>query len=512
MVAPMMSSNPDVIPFPQRHSQPTATQTTPQAAPAVPVLILSADTVSAQQLEADAQAAGYTSRHVPTVEAAVAALQQYPSEVCLIGPLDAGDTAGLLAGQINQRGWSTQLICVLPAPTEDVPNLLPSAIGIELLPRPYTVAYLSLLLNSATQRSRLLSDNRRLKKQLINRNLREMVGQSQAMQTLRHQVQQAAEQNDGVLLCGESGTGGELVAQAIHDSSRRAHRPFVKADCSVLSAEALEQELFGVIDPRVNGGHRQPGRLEQADGGTIFFENIEMMALPFQKRLAQVLTQQRFEHPTTGERIRIDVRAVFATHANLDDLLAKGLFRPELHAEMHISCQLPTLRSRREDIAALAEHFLRRVAVREGRPTRSITIDALQILQAYEWPGNARELENLIERACSLDWGQKLTAAMVEPWLHKTEELDDDAPGGLTLAEMERKLIEATFVRFNGNREKTAKALQIGIRTLSGKLREYGYPPRGGPGSNRVVLKPVHAGEIDDQEPTISFEQERKAA
>ena len=140
----------------------------------------------------------------------------------------------------------------------------------------------------------------------------------------------------------------------------------------------------------------------------------------------------------------------------------------------------------------MTEYFLRRVAGREGKPSRSIMIEALHVLQNYEWPGNVRELENLIERACALDWGAKLTAAMIEPWMSKESQNDDsDALPGMTLAEMERKLIEATFNRFAGNREKTAKALQIGIRTLSGKLREYGYPPRGGPGSNIKAWTPT---------------------
>lgn len=154
--------------------------------------------------------------------------------------------------------------------------------------------------------------------------------------------------------------------------------------------------------------------------------------------------------------------------------MERGLFRRELYAEVGAGrIELPTLRSRKEDIGLLTEHFLRRVAAREGRPPRSITLEALRLLQDYSWSGNVRELENLIERTCALDWGTKLTASMIEPWLARpTDEEDSEGVAGLTLAEMERKLIEATFVRFAGNREKTAKALQIGIRTLSGKPRQ----------------------------------------
>jgi DNA-binding NtrC family response regulator len=145
---------------------------------------------------------------------------------------------------------------------------------------------------------------------------------------------------------------------------------------------------------------------------------------------------------------------------------------------------LPPLRERREDIAALAEHFLAEFAAREGRPIKQVTVEALERLKAYHWPGNVRELENVIGRCCALEHGGLLTAAMIMPWLEEARDAGSDDMG-LSLREMERKLIEATFTRFHGNRELTARALKIGLRTLSGKLREYGYPPRGGPGSNR---------------------------
>ena len=203
---------------------------------------------------------------------------------------------------------------------------------------------------------------------------------------------------------------------------------------------------------------------------------------------------------------------MFGSHVDLESLVDRGLFRRDLHEEIcHATIELPTLRSRKEDIGSLTEHFLRRVAGREGKPTRSIMIDALHVLQSYDWPGNVRELENMVERACALDWGSKLTAAMIEPWMSKecSNEGPDSLPG-MTLAEMERKLIEATFNRFAGNREKTAKVLQIGIRTLSGKLREYGYPPRGGPGSNIKAWSPTNEPSIHD--PQTSDQMDRRAA
>lgn len=487
----MSFAHPDVIPFPQRA---VAAPSTPAAEPAPSVLVVSHDPDMARRLCEEGQSLGMVCRTVLSVEAALQSLHTQSADICLVGALAAGETAAGLTSQIQQKGWSTQVVCIVAEASGDAPQLFSSSSAVEHLSEPYSTTMFSRVLTGASQRARLHAENRRLKRQLSNRNLRDMVGHSPAMQSLRQQVQQIAEQAGCVLIKGEQGTGIDLVAQAIHDSSRRAHRPFVKVDCSVLSAETLEEELFGQLEQEHGGITRhKPGRLEQADGGTLLLDQVQFIALPVQKRLVNLLREQRFEHPETHERVRFDVRFAFGSHVDLATLVDRGLFRRDLHEEICQTCvELPTLRSRKEDIGSLTEHFLRRVAGREGKPARSIMIEALHLLQNYEWPGNVRELENMIERACALDWGAKLTASMIEPWMSKEQSNDEtDALPGMTLAEMERKLIEATFNRFAGNREKTAKALQIGIRTLSGKLREYGYPPRGGPGSNIRAWSPT---------------------
>jgi DNA-binding NtrC family response regulator len=470
----MTQAHPDIIPFPVR-APAHATEG------AVPVLIVSGDLEWLHRLAGDVQATGRAVRTAASSEAAVQWLQANPPEVCVIGPLPGGSVEQLLEA-CQQKGGTTQFLRMdghaAPQHTGPAAGNGPT---LDLLPEPCAPDVLALALHATEQRARLLAENRRLRRQLANRNLREMAGQSAAMQALRHQIQYLAEQAGPVLLTGERGTGIDQVAQAIHDASKRSHRPFVAVDCSVHSAETLEAELFGAPPPA--GAARQPGRLEQADGGTLLLENVHCIALPLQRRLAAVLADQRFEIERTGERIRFDVRVVLGTEVDLDELMQRGLFRPELLRDIgEHRLVVPTLRSRPEDIAPLVEFYLRKVAAREGKPPRSLTLDALHLLQSYHWPGNLAELEHVIERACALDAGRKLTVAMLSPWLATSAA--DDAPAGLTLAEMERRLIETTFTRFAGNREKTAKALQIGIRTLSGKLREYGYPPRGGPGSN----------------------------
>ena len=486
MVPRMTQAHPDIIPFPGRPAPAAPVVATVEAPP--PVLIVSADGALTEQLATDLKAAGYCVQSTDSVDTALQSMLTATPEVCFVGPLAAGETAGQLASTIQQRGWATQIICTATELVNEVPSLLSSTIGIELLALPYATNFLSLMVTAACQRSRSQNEIKRLRRQLCNRNLRDMVGQSPAMQQLRQSVQQMADHNAPVLLVGEAGSGIELVAQGIHDASRRAHRPFVTIDCSVHSAETLEQELFGIA--AAGGSPRQPGRFEQADGGTLLLDNVHCIALPLQRKLAIVLKEQKFEHDRTGDRVRIDVRVAFGTSVDLDELIARGLFRAELQSEAAQNrIEIAALRDRPEDIAALAENALRKVAAREGLAPRSLTLDALHMLQGYQWPGNLRELESVIERACMMDSSRRLTAAQLEPWMNVTA--NDDVPCGLTLQEMERRLIETTFARFAGNREKTAKALQIGIRTLSGKLRDYGYPPRGGPGSNAKPWAPT---------------------
>jgi len=478
----MNLAHPDIIPFPGR----PATSPVAEAGPLV--LIVSADFTLSQRWSEELQESGFSTRSASSVESALQWLQSTPAEVCLVGPLPPTDSVATIQAAIQRNGWSTQLLTHLDEVTASTPAI---SVACDWLTQPAAVLNVSWLVAAASHQSRQSGEVKKLRRQLSNRNLREMVGHSPAMQQLRDQVQQLGDLTEGCLIQGERGSGISHVALGIHEASKRAHRPFVTIDCSVHSAETLEEELFGTTTATPGVGNtRQPGRLELADGGTLLLDNVETIAIPLQRRLAAVLTDQRFEHESTGDRVRFDVRVVFGCCIDLDEQERRGLFRAELLAHGgQRRVTIPTLRSRSEDVAPLAEAFLRKIASREGMPARSLTLDALHRLQSYNWPGNMSELEHVIERACTVNPGRKLTAAMLEPWLGTG--LDDEPPVGLTLATMERQLIESTFARFAGNREKTAKTLQIGIRTLSGKLREYGYPPRGGPGSNLKAWTPT---------------------
>ncbi len=240
-----------------------------------------------------------------------------------------------------------------------------------------------------------------------------LVGDTPAMQALFRAIGRLAQAPLGVLVTGETGTGKELVARALHRESPRARKPFVALNTAAIPAELLESELFGHEAGAFTGaGKRHVGRFEQADGGTLFLDEIGDMPLPLQTRLLRVLAENEFFRVGGRELIRVDVRVIAATHQNLDALVADGRFRADLlHRLDVVRLQLPPLRERREDIGKLAERFLRAAALKFDAPPKRLAPAALQRLMAHRWPGNVRELENLCWRLAALAPGDVIGVA-----------------------------------------------------------------------------------------------------
>ncbi len=311
-----------------------------------------------------------------------------------------------------------------------------------------------------------------------------MIGSSRAMQSLRERIAQVAPTAETVLIEGESGTGKELVAQTVHASSARCGKPLVSLNCPVLSAHLMESELFGHERGAFTGADApRTGRFELADGGSILLDEVTEIDLPLQAKLLRVLQERNFERVGSSQTIRVDVRVLATTNRDLPAEVAAGRFREDLYYRLAVvPLVVPPLRERREDIPLLTEHFLDRCAQRLGRDPCVLEPAAADLLVRYRWPGNVRELENILTRASVLGNGKRVTADELRRWL--VAGLEDDAPPaadvgvGLSLEAMERKLIEATLEHYGGHRANTAKALGIGVRTLTGKLRQYGYAPR----------------------------------
>lgn len=310
-----------------------------------------------------------------------------------------------------------------------------------------------------------------------------MIGVSRAMQALRERIAQVAPTSETVLITGESGTGKELVARSIHAASPRQGSPLVNVNSPGLSAHLMESELFGHERGAFTGADAaRTGRFELADGGTILFDEVTEIDLPLQAKLLRVLQERAFERVGSNQTQHVDVRVMATTNRDLRDEIEAGRFRQDLYYRLNVvPIAVPPLRERLEDVSALVEHFLNLAAQRLDRMPCVLEPAARDLLVHYAWPGNVRELGNIVTRASVLNLGSPVRADELRPWL-----IDADGERGKpeplaigsSLAEMERKLIESTLDHFAGHRAKTAEALGIGLRTLSGKLKEYGYAPR----------------------------------
>jgi len=247
-------------------------------------------------------------------------------------------------------------------------------------------------------------------------NFEEIIGQSAALKSALHQVETVAPTDSAVLICGETGTGKELVARAIHDLSQRRERTFVKLNCAAIPTGLLESELFGHERGAFTGAIAQRvGRFELADRGTIFLDEVGDIPLELQPKLLRVLQEQEFERLGSTRTKRVDVRVVAATNRDLEEMVAAGTFRNDLYYRLNVfPITLPPLRERPEDIPPLVRYFVQKFARRMNRRIESIPADTMTALSRYAWPGNVRELENAVERAVILTSGPTLRVPMSE--------------------------------------------------------------------------------------------------
>jgi two-component system, NtrC family, response regulator HydG len=357
--------------------------------------------------------------------------------------------------------------------------------AFDYIEKPFDVDQLEGLVGAAIRQSRLVNRQSGLSGEGQPFRPPTMIGSSHPMQVLREKISQIAPTPETVLISGESGTGKELVAQAIHAQSDRGQNPVISLNCPVLSAQLMESELFGHERGAFTGADlARIGRFESANGGSILLDEVTEIDLNLQAKLLRVLQERSFERVGSSQTVNVDVRVLATTNRDLQAEVAAGRFRQDLYFRLAVvPLTVPPLRDRREDVPELADHFLAACAARLGRDPTRIEPAAIDLLVNYDWPGNVRELENIVTRASILGESKLVTADDLSRWLidppgcGEDDEMDG-VPVGLSLEEMERKMIEATLEHFSGHREKTAKALGIGVRTLSGKLRNYGYAPR----------------------------------
>jgi two-component system response regulator HydG len=328
----------------------------------------------------------------------------------------------------------------------------------------------------AAERHSLVAENRSLRNEIKLLTKREIVGSSPALRRVLDVATQAAPSSATVLVLGESGTGKELVARFIHDHSARSRAPFVAVNCSAIPETILEAELFGHERGAFTGAlTKREGRFARATGGTLFLDEIGELSPSVQVKLLRVLQEGEYE-PVGGDTVRADVRIVAATNKDLRAEVAAGRFREDLFYRLNvIAVTAPPLRSRREDIPLLVDHFLGVYCAKNARARLEAPREVLKILVDYSWPGNVRELENVIERAVVLCRAEKLAESDLPDYVHQVEGVEPSTltfSVGTPLDEVERRLIRETLRHARGDKSVAAQLLGISTRTIYRKLGE----------------------------------------
>jgi DNA-binding NtrC family response regulator len=309
----------------------------------------------------------------------------------------------------------------------------------------------------------------------------EFVGSSADFRTLLGNARRVAQTEADVLVQAESGTGKELLARMIHNLSPRANKPYVAINCSAFPESLLESELFGHVRGAFTGATAsKAGKFQLADGGTLLLDEIGEMPMSLQPKLLRVLQEREIDRLGDTHPVSINVRVIATTNRSLTELIDRGQFRSDLYYRLNVvPLTIPPLRERRSDIPELAEYFLRKYEPKTQRGQFFISPELSAMLCSYDWPGNIRELENVIRRSLALAHGTTLgVSAVPSEWGLRTPSKITTPKLGQTLEAVERKLLEATLHATGGNRTRTAEMMGVSLRTIRNKIREYGLAAR----------------------------------
>ncbi len=347
----------------------------------------------------------------------------------------------------------------------------------DFLTKPLNLERLSLLVKRALSNRELFLQHRALQEELDRRTkFPQIIGKSERMQKIFAVINQVAPTKASIIITGASGTGKEMIADAIHYNSPRKDKPYIKVHCAALTETLLESELFGHEKGAFTGAiSRRRGRFELAHSGTIFLDEIGEINPTIQIKILRVLHEKKFERVGGEETIDVDVRIISATNKDLKKEIEKNNFREDLYYRLNVvNIHIPPLRERKDDIPLLIAAFLKEFIVENKKKIQGIDTKAGLILNQYSWPGNVRELRNCIESMVVMCKGTVITADDLPPYLRATGEKDAIRLNtGITLQEAEKQIITFTLNQNGGNKTKTAEILGIGRKTLHRKLNEY---------------------------------------
>lgn len=358
--------------------------------------------------------------------------------------------------------------------------------AVDYLTKPINYDELSLVVKNAVERQNLLREVERLRRVVDeNYGLSTIVGKNPRMQQIYELIANVAETDAMVLIRGETGTGKELIARAIHFNSTRKEKEFMKVNCAALTETLLESELFGHEKGAFTGAVKtRIGRFEQASGGTIFLDEIGDISPSTQSKLLRVLQEMEFERVGGNETIKVDVRIISATNKDLEELIKEGMFRADLYYRLNvIPIEVPSLRDRQDDIPLLALHFVKFYAERHNKKIESISPDALNLLLNYDWPGNIRELKNVIERAVIMERGEAISESTVATYTKPTKDrayqfyINEELPF-LTVKKsivdrFEKEYISKLLAKHNGNISAAAKDANLDYKNYCEKMKKH---------------------------------------
>ena len=422
---------------------------------------------------------GYQVRGAGTGEEALEQLETATADLVLTDLKMPGMGGMEFLRRLKQKWPDTEVLVMTAYGSIDTAVEAMRCGAYDYLTKPIDRERFPLAVEKALERHALAVENKQLKDRLETRTrFDHMVGESEPMQRLYSLVDMVADSDVTVLLMGESGTGKELVARAIHHKSHRADGPFVTLNCGALPENLFESELFGYEKGAFTGATmNKMGRFELADGGTLLLDEVGELSLKSQVDFLRVLETKEFRRLGGTKIVKVDTRIIAATNRNLEEAVKREDFREDLYYRLNVvPIRLPPLRERGEDIPLLADRFLEEFSAQHHREPKDVSREAMRLLRLYAWPGNIRQLRNLIER---------MVVTVKDPLLqpeHLPEEIQasrEDARTmvvslGSSLKEIEREAIRRTLAEVTNHREKAAKLLGISLRALQYKIKEYG--------------------------------------
>ncbi|HET6673918.1 MAG TPA: sigma-54 dependent transcriptional regulator [Nitrospiraceae bacterium] len=422
---------------------------------------------------------GYLVRGASSAEEALDALDGTQAELVITDLKMPGIGGMELLRRVKERWPDTEVVVMTAYGSIDTAVEAMRRGAYDYLMKPLERERFPLVVDKALERHALSSENKQLRDRLETRTrFDQMVGDSDPMQRVYNLVEMVAGSDVTVLLTGASGTGKELVARAIHHKSMRTNGPFVTLNCGALPENLFESELFGYEKGAYTGAMAtKAGRFELAHEGTLLLDEVGELSLKSQVDFLRVLETKEFRRLGGTKVVRVDARIIAATNRNLEEAVKEGNFREDLYYRLNVvPIRLPALRDRAEDIPLLVETFLDECAGRHQRERKSVSREAMQLLRQYAWPGNIRQLRNLMERLVIT-----VKEGMVQPD-HLPEEIRTSEQDqrtitirlGRSLEDIEREVIRRTLVEVTNHREKAAKLLGISLRTLQYKIKEYG--------------------------------------